>query len=429
MNPKASLMTKPQPALKFIFLTLVLDVLGFGLLIPVGPRLVEHLMGFDNGGPGAQEQSAPVVGWLMTTWFAMSFLFAPALGALSDHVGRRPVLLIAMLGSGIDFLAQGLSPNLAILFITRALNGISGASITVASAYVADVTPPERRAHGFGMLGAAFGIGFALGPALGGFLGSINIRLPFFVAGGLTLLNALYGLLVLPESLPVDRRAPFRWNRTNPLGTLGSIAHYPMVLGLAIALFLMKISEFMLHSVWALHSEYRYQWTPLGIGMSLCAVGIFTSLVQGGLARRIVARFGERRALLAGISIIVITYAGYGASVFGWMIYGVILLAAFGGIAGPASQSLITGSVRPDEQGAVQGAIASLQSIAGIIGPFIGGHVFSYFIEDDRVLKIPGAPFFVGSAIAALGGIVTLITLRRVPPVQHPPEPLGSAEV
>lgn len=404
-------------SLKFIVVTLVLDVLGFGLLIPVGPRLVESLLHGGAGGNAAE--AAPQVAMLMTTWYAMSFLFAPILGSLSDRVGRRPVLLIALFGSGLDFFAQALAPTLAWLYVTRAINGLSGASITVANAYIADVTPPEKRAAAFGMAGAAFGIGFVIGPLMGGMLGAVDIRLPFYVAGGLTLANWLYGLIVLPESLPRDRRRPFSLARANPLGALGGLGRYPAVAALAASLFLANMAQFALHATWVLYTSHRYGWNTVHVGLSLFTVGVTSAIVQGGLARKIIPRIGEKRSLIFGLALSVFAFAGYGLATHGWMIYTIIVLASLGGIAAPAAQSIITRAVLPTEQGEVQGALASLNSIAGIIGPLIGGSVLAYALSERATVQLPGLSFLVCAAIAAVSWAAAAWAVSRsalVPP-------------
>lgn len=394
----------------FIFITLVLDVLGIGLIIPVAPRLVEQLLG------GGEADAAPYVGYLGATYAAMQFLFAPALGVLSDRVGRRPVILVSLLGSGLDYFALALSPTLAWLFVTRAINGLTGANITAASAYIADVTPPEKRAAGFGMIGAAFGLGFILGPLLGGYLGqTLGIRAPFYAAGALTLINWLYGVFVLPESLPQDRRAPFRVARANPVGALGTLMKYPMVLGLAVSMFLLNIAQFGLHATWVLYTAHRYGWGPEAVGASLAAVGICAAVVQGGLARKLVPMMGERRSVLFGLLLAIGAYLGYGFATHGWMIYVVIAVTSIGAISQPATQALITQTVHGDEQGTVQGAITSLQSLAGIIGPVIGGTVFAFFISKKAPVYLPGASFLVGAVLSAASLVVAYLSMRRVP--------------
>ncbi|HVZ95127.1 MAG TPA: TCR/Tet family MFS transporter [Phycisphaerales bacterium] len=412
-----------RPAVGFIFVTLLLDVLGFGLLIPVGPRLVMSLL--NNGTGGTEQQAANIVGILMAIYATMQFFFAPVLGALSDHFGRRPVLLVALFGSGLDYFAMALAPSMSILFVTRAINGLSGASMTVANAYIADSTPPEKRAAGFGMVGAAFGLGFILGPLIGGLLGKIDIRLPFYVAGGITLLNWLYGYFVLPESLAPQSRAKFTLARANPFVIMAGVGRYPLVAGLAVAFFLMYLAMFGLHATWVLYTMHRYHWSSFDVGLSLALVGVGAAVVQAGLARKLIPALGERRSLLFGVTLGALTYVGYGLAPQGWMIYAIIVLGSIGGIAQPAGQSLITKSVRPDEQGAIQGALTSLQCVAQIIGPLIGTAVFSYFISDHAPFggDLPGASFILGGIFCGIGSIIAAVVTNRHMPRTAIPDP------
>lgn len=408
------------PALGFIIVTLILDVLGFGLLIPVAPRLVEQLL--HSGPEHAESEAAPYVAWLQSTYYAMSFLFAPLLGVLSDRFGRRPVILISMLGSGIDYFAMALAPSVGFLFVTRVINGLSGGSITAATAYIADVTPPERRAASFGVIGAAFGIGFVIGPVLGGILGSWHLRLPFYVAGVLTLANWLYGWFILPESLPKNLRAPMRWHRANPLGATVALKKYPLVFWMAISLFLLNMAQFALHATWALAMQYRFDWSPWQIGLSLMAVGIGAAIVQGKLARTLIPALGEKRALILGLVIGVLAYLGYGAATAGWMIYAVVAFASLGAISQPAGQSIVTRSVKANEQGTVQGALASLTSLSGVIGPLVGGYIFAYVTRegvDGRQASVSwvGANFYMSAALALCGGIAALRAIQY--PIGH----------
>jgi DHA1 family tetracycline resistance protein-like MFS transporter len=418
-----------KPAVTFIFFTILLDVLGFGLLIPVAPTLVQQLGGLDESG------AAFAVGALSVTYALMSFAFSPALGVLSDRFGRRPVILAALFGSGLDYFAMALARSLPILYLTRAINGLSGASFTVANAYVADVTPPEKRAAGFGLVGAAFGLGFVIGPLLGGMLGDPtrviplighgDIRYPFYAAGALTLCNWLYGLLVLPESLPRERRGHLTWARANPLGALRGLGRYPLVAGLAASFFLSYLAQFGMHVTWALYTMHRFHWTPADIGLSLFAVGMGAAIVQGGLARRIIPVIGEKRAVLWSLALGALCFAGYGAVPEGWMMYPIIVVGALAGVGQPAAQSLITRTVRPYEQGAIQGALQSLQMIAAIFGPLIGAGVFGYFTSDKAPVSIPGAPFFVGAGLIGLSWAMAVWAVSRHghhADALHPPE-------
>ncbi len=402
-----------KPAIGFILVTLALDVLGFGLLIPVGPKLVQSLL--HDGAGGSEAEAAPVFALLSSTFYTMMFLCAPLLGVLSDRFGRRPVILLTLLGSGLDFMAQALAPSLTWLFITRAINGVTGASFGVATAYVADVTAPEKRAAAFGLIGAAFGIGFVIGPVLGGVLGQYDLRLPFFVASGLTLVNWLYGMFVLPESLPPERRAPFRVARANPVGAFVHLTKQPFIIFMAGSLFLFNLAQFALHSTWALYVAHRYRWEPWQVGTSLMTVGLCAAVVQGGLARRLIPMLGERRSLLIGLAIGVCAYAGYGLAPSGWMIYVIIAVGSIGGISQPACNALITRAAGATEQGAVQGALASLNSVAGIFGPLVGGQVLGWAITGVNPGTggwVEGASFLMCAAMAAIGWIVAWQAVR-----------------
>ncbi|HYF15206.1 MAG TPA: TCR/Tet family MFS transporter [Phycisphaerales bacterium] len=405
------------PAAIFIFITVFIDVLGLGIIIPVAPRLVSQLNG------QTEDQNAAVYGILGATYALMQFVFSPVLGSLSDRFGRRPVLLLSLLGTGIDYFAMAFSPTLAFLFVTRAISGISGASIPVANAYIADVTPPEKRAGAYGLMGAAFGIGFVVGPLLGGFLaehslslplvGTIDgIRIPFLLAGALALANWCYGLFVLPESLPMDRRRAFDWSRANPIGALFAISRYQSVLGLATALFLLQLAMFILHSVWVLSTAHRYGWSPRDVGLSLALVGIGAAVVQGGLARKIIPALGEKRSFLIGVAIAALAYAGYGAATEGWMVYAIVCLASLGGIAAPAGQAILTKSVAATEQGELQGTLTSLQGVAQIFGPILGTQVYAYFISTHAPAHLPGAPFYTSAVLALLGLAASAVALR-----------------
>jgi DHA1 family tetracycline resistance protein-like MFS transporter len=409
--------TARKPALRFVFFVVLLDLLGIGVLIPVGPRLIQQMCG------GSEQEAAPVVGWLGATFSVMVLIGSPVLGALSDRFGRRPVLLISMLGSAIDYFAMAMVPTVSWFFVTRVINGLTGASVTTASAYIADVTPPDKRAAGFAMFGAAASLGFVLGPLVGGFLGDHDLRLPFWVAGGLALLNALYGWFVLPESLPPERRT--RHAVRSPFAALAVLNHYALAKRLAITLFLANMAQFMLHSTWALYTAHRYAWKPSDVGWSLFAVGVGGALVQGGVARRIVPLLGERRSILIGIALAVLAYVGYATASHGWMIYVAITVAAFAGIAMPACQSLITKSVRPDQQGVVQGGLTSVQSLSQIIGYPLGAHLFQWSIGPAQSWAPAGAVYFASATLCALGLLSAQFTLAHAEPPA--PAPGGTA--
>lgn len=392
------------PALGFIFVTLLLDVLGIGIIIPVGPKLVEMLQG------GGDEAAAPIVGALGATYAAMLFVFAPILGALSDRFGRRPVLLVSMLGSGLDYFAMALAPSVPWLFVTRALNGVSGASMATANAYIADVTSPEKRAGAYGMVGAAFGLGFVLGPLLGGVLGEIDIRLPFYAAGAMALANAAFGLFVLPESLPKEKRNPTPLS-VHPTKTIGVLFRYPLAARLSMSLFLLNVAQFALHATWVFYCARRYDWGTKDVGYSLFAVGIGAVIVQGGLTRRIVPKLGNERSLLLGVFIGVLAYSGYALASEGWMLYAAIGIASLGGIAMPACQALITKSVDPREQGAVQGGLSGMQSLANVAGPLVGSSIYEWSITGGR--DNPSLVYWNSAGLAALCLVLVAAALRK----------------
>lgn len=408
-----------KPALAFIFVTVALDILGIGLIIPILPRLVIQFRGGDVGA------ASSIVGLLASLYALMQFLFAPILGSLSDRVGRRPVILVSLLGSGLDYFLLAFAPTLAWFFVGRVVAGITGANIAAASAYIADVSPPEKRAANFGLIGAAFGLGFILGPALGGLLGDVGLRVPFMVAGGLTLVNWLYGLFVLPESLALENRRAFSWARSNPVGSLLHLRTYPMVLELAGTYFLVYLAHQVLPATWVLYTGYRYGWTVGQTGASLAVVGLMAAIVQGGLTRVIVRRMGEKKSALLGLAIGALGYVGYGLATHGWMIYAILALASLGGITGPALQGLISRNVGADEQGGIQGSLTSLTSISGIIGPPIATGLFAYLIGPTTPVHLPGAAFFFSAGLVLCAMVLAYHSFRRHPVTT--PTPLPSA--
>ncbi len=454
-------MKRPAPSLILIFITVLLDVLGFGLLIPVAPQFIAKVQGLRT--QGDEHAASMAVGLLMATYALMQFFFAPILGSLSDRYGRRPVILISLLGSGIDYFVAALSPNIAILFITRAINGISGASITTCGAYIADVTPPEKRAAGFGIIGAAFGLGFMIGPLMGGLLGQIDIRLPYVAAGTLTLLNWLYGYFVLPESLPrsfkkpehdsncvacgyslagldwssgavtcpecgriakasksqMVGRQPFSWKKANAFTSLKWLASHRVVGVLAAGLFFINLAQFGLHSTWNLSMSYRFKWDPMRIGSSLFVVGIMAAIVQGGLSRRIIPALGERLCLVGGVALGIFAFLGYGLATHGWMIYAIIVVASIGGVAGPAAQGIMSKAVPPFEQGRLQGGLSGLNSVAQVAGPLLATYVFRVFTSPNPPVELPqgggGAPFLTGALLSIVSLVPVFMIWRRMP--------------
>lgn len=410
--------TKARTGLGFIFVTLLLDVIGIGLIIPILPQLVESL----TADPTA---AARYYGALFTVFTLMQFLFAPGLGALSDQVGRKPILLLSLAVAAFSYLGMALAPSLVWLFVARAVAGMAGASVTVASAYIADVSTPETRAQNFGLLGAAFGLGFIFGPALGGLLGNIDLRLPFFVAAAVSLINAAYGLFAVPESHRMENRRRFTPAKANPFSWIGLLKRYPVVMGLAMTLLLTSLAQNSLHSVWVLFTAYRFHWDPGQNGLALAFVGLASAVVQGGLIRVIVPKLGERRSVLIGLGISAVSFVLYGLASQGWMMYAVIALGALGGIAGPAMQGMIASQVNPDEQGAVQGALASLMSATGIVAPLVASGLFAHFTSPAIAHPIPGISFFVGAALLALGLVNALLQFGKSAPATPAPTPAG----
>lgn len=411
-------MSERKPALVFIFITLFLDILGIGLIVPILPKLVEHFVS------GSVAAASHTYGLLAALYALMQFVFAPLLGSLSDRYGRRPVILGSLFGSGLDYLLLAFAPNLAWFFVGRIIAGITGANFSAATAYIADISPPEKRAANFGIIGAAFGLGFIVGPALGGWLGNVNLRAPFFAAAALTLLNWLYGLFVLPESLKPENRREFSWKRANPVGALLALQHHPVVFGLTGTYFLMNLAHQVFPSTWVLYTGYRYHWTPGQTGLSLALVGLTAAIVQGGLTRAIIPRLGERRSATIGLTISAAGLIAYGLATEGWMAYVVIAVASLSGISGPAVQGLISRSVGANEQGAVQGSLSSLASVAGVIGPPLATGLFGFFISAAAPVKLPGAAFFFSSALTIAAMLLAVRSFRREPPVPAvPPAP------
>ncbi len=391
----------------FVFTTVVLDMLALGIIVPVLPKLIVSFVSGDTA------RAAEYYGIFATAWALMQFIFAPVLGALSDRFGRRPVILISNFGLGLDYVLMALAPTLAWLFVGRMISGITSASFSTASAYIADVTPPEKRASRFGMLGAAFGIGFVLGPALGGVLGGVNARLPFWVAAGLSLANACYGIFVLPESLPVERRAKFNWRRANPLGALKLLRSHPELFGLASVNFIGSIAHEVLPSVFVLYAGYRYGWDAKTVGLTLAGVGVCTALVQGGLVRKVVPRFGERRALLAGLCFGAAGLVVYGLAETGRIFWIGVPLMALWGIAGPAALGLMSRRVSVSEQGQLQGANSSLRGVAGLFAPGLFTITFATFIGARSSWHLPGAPFLLAAALLLMAAVVAHRVTRQ----------------
>ena len=407
--------TVPAPrraAILFILITVLLDMLSFGIVIPVLPKLVEEFLSGDTA------KAAVIYGLMGTAWALMQFICAPIQGALSDRFGRRPVVLLSNLGLGLDYLVMALAPNVVWLIIGRTISGIASSSFSTAGAYIADVTPVEERAAAYGKIGMVFGLGFVVGPELGGWLGSFDPRLPFWGAAALSLLNAGYGFFVLPESLPPQSRMAFGWRRANPVGSLVLLRSHHELFGLAAVAFLGYLAHAVLPSTSVLYMGYRYGWGTAAVGLMMAGVGVAAMIVQGGLIRPITARFGERATLLAGSLSGAAGFFMYGVAPEGWIFCLGIPIMAFWGLAGPATQALMSRRVSLSEQGQLQGAIASINGVAGLLGPTLFTQVFAYFIGPGAVGHLPGAPFLLASLLLASAGAIAWRTTdpsRRQP--------------
>jgi DHA1 family tetracycline resistance protein-like MFS transporter len=392
-------------AVAFIFVTILLDMFALGLILPILPKLVESFLDNDTA------SAARIFGLFGTAWALMQFLFSPILGGLSDRFGRRPVVLLSNFGLALDYVLMALAPSLTWLFVGRVISGITSASVSTAFAYIADVTPPERRAAMFGKIGVAFGAGFILGPAIGGLLGGMDPRLPFWVAAGLSFANTLYGLLILPESLPRERRSPFRWKRANPLGALRLLRSNRVLAGLSVVNFLAQLAHVVLPSTFVLYASYRYGWDATTVGLTLAMVGICSMAVQGAAIGPIVRRLGERRALLLGLGCGAAGFLIYGAAPSGPLFWIGIPVMALWGVAGAATQALMTQLVAPEQQGQLQGATSSVQSVSQLVGPFLFTLTFAYFIGAQAPLQLPGAPFLLALALLVLALVIAARTL------------------
>ena len=410
-EPALAAHPRRRAAVIFIFVTVMVDMLAFGIIIPVLPHLIVELIG------GSIAKAAVWSSAFGTMFMLMQFIFAPIQGVLSDRYGRRAVILISSCGLGIDFIVMALAPVLWLLFVGRLISGVCAASFTTANAYIADITPKEKRSAAFGLLGAAIGIGFIVGPALGGFLGHYWIRLPFWVAAGLALLNFCYGWFVLPESLPEERRsARIDWRHANPLGALLLLRRYPQVFALAGVFFLLALAQYSLNSTYVLYTDFRYGWGPQTVGYTLGLVGLCTAIVQAGLVRRLAPRFGERRLILAGLSFGIIGYGMFCFAPDGWFFIAGIPFLCLAGLAGPPAQSLVTHQVDAHEQGRLQGALSSLRSLAGVFGPALFANIFALFISNHAPVKhLPGAAFALAAVVVLIALVLTVRATRNMP--------------
>ena len=397
---------KGKAALFFIFITVLIDVIGLGIIIPVVPSLIIDLTG------QTISNAAEYGGLLMFIYAGTQFLFAPIIGALSDRFGRRPLLLCSLCAYGLNYLLLAWAPTMSWLFFARFLSGITGATTTTASAYVADISAPEEKAQNFGLLGAAFGLGFIIGPVIGGLLGEFGSRLPFIAAAALSLINFIYGYFILPESLTSQKRRSFEWNRANPFGVLKIISDFSAV-GLFLVFFLIYLSHHATQSTWTYYTMFKFGWDEAMVGISLGVVGICVAVAQGGLTRWCIPKIGLNNAVYLGIGAYIIGFLGFSWAPNGKIMLAMIMPYALGGFAGPSLQGILSNQVPANMQGELQGVLTSLISFSAIIGPPVMTQSFSYF-SSSGALYIPGAPFILGALLSILALIIGVKTLGQV---------------
>ena len=395
-----------KPALGFIFVTILIDVIGFGIIIPVVPKLINSLVG------GTMSDAATYGGWLIFAFAIMQFFFSPILGNLSDQYGRRSILLISLFGFGVDYLFTAFAPTIGWLFVGRIIAGISGASFTTATAYIADISTPENRAQNFGMIGAAFGLGFIIGPAVGGLLANLGVKAPFIAAAILTFINWLYGYFVLPESLAPENRRKFDWKQANPIGSLKHLGKYSAVSGLVASFFLLYVAAHAVQSTWSFYNFEKFKWTEAQVGISLAVVGVMVAVVQGVLIRKIIPAMGQTKSVLIGLILYSVGMILFAFASQGWMMYAFTVVYCLGGIAGPALQGYISGHIPANEQGSLQGALTSLISITSIIGPLIMTNLFAWFTKPGHVY-FPGVPFITGAVLLVASALLAYRTMNK----------------
>jgi MFS transporter, DHA1 family, tetracycline resistance protein len=395
-------------ALAFIFVTVLIDTIGFGIVLPVLPDLIMELTDV------SVSQASLYGGWLAFAYAIMQFVCGPVIGNLSDRFGRRPVLLFSLFAFGVDYMLMGFAPSIGWLFLGRALAGVAGAAHTTANAYIADVSPPEKRAQNFGLMGAAFGIGFILGPALGGMLGGWGPRAPFFAAAVLAIVNMAYGLFVLPESLAPEARRPFHWHRANTLGTLLQMRGYPVVLALAAVMFAWTLGHQVLPSTWAYYTKEKFAWSSTQVGLSLAFAGVLMAAVQAGLTRVLVPRLGERTAVIVGLTSGLLGYLGYAFAAYGWMMYAVMMVGMLQGLAFPSLNALMSQQIPKNAQGELQGAVASIFSLTTIIGPVMMTQLFGYFSSAEAPVYFPGAAFLFADVLVVVSFVLFLRATRHM---------------
>ena len=398
---------KNQAALGFIFITMLIDVIGWGIIIPVITGLIEELI------QGDISEAAKVGGWITFAYAITQFIFAPLIGSLSDQYGRRPIILISLLGFTLDYILLALAPSIAWLFIGRIIAGITGASITTASAYIADISTIENRAKNFGMIGAAFGLGFIIGPVIGGLLGQYGARVPFYAAAALCFLNFLYGYFILPESLPKEKRSVLNLKKANPIGSFLHLKKYPKLIGLASSMFLLYVASHAIQSNWSFFTMYKFNWDEKMVGISLGVIGLFVALVQGVLIRWVNPWLGNEKSIYAGfflysLGMLLFTFANQS-----WMMFIFLIPYCLGGIAGPALQAVISIQVPETEQGKIQGTLTSLMSASAIVGPPLMTGIFYYFTKEQTPFEFAGAPFLLASILMTISALMAYYSFRK----------------
>jgi len=398
---------KKSAAIGFIFITMLIDITGWGIIIPVIPKLIKELI------HGDISEAAKYGGWLTFAYAITQFLFAPLVGNLSDKFGRRPIILISLFAFSMDYLFLAFAPTIEWLFVGRIIAGLTGASITTATAYIADVSTAENRAKNFGMIGAAFGLGFIIGPVIGGLLGQYGARVPFYAAAILCLLNFLYGFFILPESLSKEYRRDFDIKRANPIGALLHLKKHPKLIGLVIATFLLYVASHAIQSNWSFFTMYQFHWDEKMVGISLGVIGLLVGLVQGGLIRWINPRLGNQKSIYIGMALYTIGMFLFATATQSWMMFVFLIPYCLGGIAGPAMQAVISEQVPANEQGEIQGTMSSLMSASAIIGPPMMSTVFYFFTHNEAPFKFPGAPFVLGGVLMLLSTIIAYFSFKK----------------
>lgn len=399
--------TDKKAAVGFIFITLLIDITGWGIILPVVPKLIGELI------HGDITEAATYGGWLGFVYAFTQFIFSPMVGNLSDQYGRRPILLISLLGFALDYLLLAAAPSIGCLFAGRIIAGLTGASISTASAYIADISTDETRTKNFGLIGAAFGLGFIIGPVIGGVLGHYGARIPFYVASVLCLLNFLYGYFILPESLDKNKRRPFDWRRANPIGSLKFLAKHPKISSLVIALILVYIGLQAVQSNWHFFTMYQFNWSERTVGLSLAVLGLLLGLVQGVLIRWTAPKLGEQKSIYSGLIFYALGLLLFSFASEGWMMLVFLIPYSLGGICGPSLQSMISKSISSNQQGELQGALTSLVSATSIIGPPIMTNLFYYFTHDEAPFKFSGAPFLLASVLMIVSAVIIYYTAKK----------------